>query len=262
MRRIENGLQDMSLQMSSLVANIDKLQSQHQMSSVHNQGFLAANDEDSFSKMIRAYIRQAIQDCKTGSDDNLMSYVDAISMDISADAQQHALFSPSNQQVDDVLEDADDLPPVETAHPVTPFADGAKSRKPRFIKLFRTEREFISKVAIINVRVDQLRKRCILVPDTLSYFSIEVDIFPRVLSRWGLSLSFSNIPNEGGYFSLCPSIRPIRIRDKEDPIWEILNQDDIDAFEIEYKAGRVSLGDRHQWSGYNLFEVSSLRYIR
>lgn len=247
MERIVHGLQDMSSQMSSLVLNIEKLQKQYEMSSRHTQGFLAANDEDSLGKMIRAYIRQAIRDCKPDSDDILMSHVDAISMDVSADAEDFGLFSSSVRS-------------VESINTVTTVGKGAKSR-PRFIRFFRTQKHFYSKVATINVRLNQLRQRCILVPNTLLYFSIEIDIIPRILTRSGLSISFSNVPNDGGYYSLCPSIRPIRVRASDDPIWTILHLDDVDAFAIEYKAGRASASDCHQSDRPNLFEVSYLRCI-
>lgn len=256
METMKNGFQDMSSQMSSLVLNTEKLQHQYAMSSRHTQGFLAANDEDGLSRMVRAYIRQAMQDSKTVSDDEMMSHVDTISMGISADAQQYALFSASNQPTNDVLQDASEISPSEGVHSVARILESAKNRKPRFIRLFRTQRHFYSKVAKIKVRLNQLRKRCILVPDTLLYFSIEVDIIPRMLTRWGLSISFSNIPNDGGYFSLCPSIRPVLVRAKEDPIWEILDSDDVNAFTLEYKTGRVSPSDCHELDDYNVFEVS------
>ncbi|KAI1390779.1 uncharacterized protein F4822DRAFT_442044 [Hypoxylon trugodes] len=129
-----------------------------------------------------------------------------------------------------------------------------QTTRPSMVRMFQ-KCGFISlRWAIIRLHVVRLRRRQTWTPHSTPFFSINIDIIPRCFVSIGLSLSYTNAPDDAGYYNICPRISISRVLPLA-PVWKAIENDDVDVLQHILENGEVSVRDCDKGGNYLLEHI-------
>ncbi len=89
-----------------------------------------------------------------------------------------------------------------------------------------------------------------------AYFQIDIQFFPS--SRWmvlpGISASYTDAPNQQGYYQICPLISIVPIISEDAPVWKCIKDGDVKGLQDLFAQGRANPRDQSE-GGRNLLLV-------
>ncbi|KAI2603675.1 hypothetical protein GGR54DRAFT_457379 [Hypoxylon sp. NC1633] len=265
-------IQDVSQQQSGVMPKLDqvdkrtseitsKLQSIYSMmatqearaGSLHSAKTFTAVDEDALAKIVRVCVSQTVQVVAPEMDREAKSTVDNLSSRVASQAYDEKLFQVEVLQKPQVS--ALPLKPTETlkanatarAASTSHLEPLAESRYPpqrsSMIELFERIEYIRLRWVTIRVCVAGLRRRQTDIHDSDSYFSIDIEVLPRRLVSFGLALSYTSAPDDGGYYSICPRLLTFGMLADDAPVWDVIRRDDVDTLRRMIRTREINLRD-------------------
>ncbi|KAI0377950.1 hypothetical protein F5Y04DRAFT_168358 [Hypomontagnella monticulosa] len=137
----------------------------------------------------------------------------------------------------------------------SPLQRWGKRKESRMVKLFRTYKEIYTKWVTINLCVTGLRHLQTNTYDSTPCFSVRVLVIPQRLVSLGVSLFYTNIPDDIGYYNICPRILTFSVVPYSTPIWDVTMHDDVDELRHMIMDHELGLRDSN-CTGFNLFSCA------
>ncbi|KAI9884226.1 MAG: hypothetical protein M1823_003975 [Watsoniomyces obsoletus] len=204
--------------------------------------------------------------------------IDSISQEVSRTAATQKSFDPRDSDGNQVLTHSapplsrlseDGLPNADQQPKFSPdFANGPiqhqqdnnggtliASRKRKPAMLWKQTWSFGWRIGCLLIKLSTFRDRGI----SGVYFDIEVTFIPS--SEWmalpGISASYTDAPNEQGYYQICPLISIVPIIPEAAPVWKCVREGDLEGLQDLFAKGLASPRDQDKW-GYNLLMCAAL----
>jgi hypothetical protein len=222
-----------------------------QYGAFHTTRYMSAENPDLLSRLIRAELKQTLEPISS-LDEKLDKIIGHLAQTASKSAHEKTFIDfPSTETAISSKASTHALPSTNctSVREVDIFSTAAHP-----VPLFVVERAIRSTLGVVKIRILSLRSRSNLTCPPERFFTVTVDFWP--LPKWnshGLSAMFSSGRNSHGYHDICPSLLPFRVWSETDLLWQVIDNDDINALQ-KMLATRVTLRDAHK-SGFNLLQV-------
>ncbi|KAI2466055.1 hypothetical protein F4781DRAFT_434778 [Annulohypoxylon bovei var. microspora] len=159
-----------------------------------------AVDEDTLAKLVRVCVTQTVQMISPGMDRHESSKVDDLSTNIASQAYHDRIFE---DEVQENCEIDSNIKASTHLHLESSVQNKYQARRSSVVRLFR-KHEFM-----------RLRNQYYL----------------STFSPLGVVLSYTNSPDDAGYYNICPRILTHRVIPDDAPVWEAIKNDDVNSLQ-------------------------------
>jgi hypothetical protein len=225
-----------------------------QSGAFHTTRYMSAENPDALGRLIRTELKQALEPMSS-LDEKLDQIIGSLAQTASKIVHEKAIMDlPSTESAISSKAEPHALQSTTCAsvREIDIFSTNAHP-----VPLFVVERKIRSTLGVLKIQILSLRSRSNLARPPERFFTITVDFWP--LPKWnsyGLSTMFSSGRNSHGYWDICPSLLPFRVWSETDLLWQVIDNDDIEAFR-KMLATRVTLRDADKF-GFGLLQVRSI----
>ena len=244
------------------------------------------DDVHLLGNVLRSHLMEILEPIMQHPSGSVKSSVDNLATEVTSLTASYNSYHPNrgNQPSTGIgVSEKQPRAGVSTPHPPASVSEGRiqhtrpepSLRPSHHVKLFSIQHKYSSALGVIRVVVTKFRTRANSeTPFTDPFFRLTLTIAPAPwLSHRGFSLQYSTGTDSQGYCNILPGILSFRIhlrcRLKErmacrrrglsipswsHPIWEVIDNDDVEKFQQMLRNGEVSWRDQDQ-HGFCLFKV-------
>ncbi|KAI1376556.1 hypothetical protein F4677DRAFT_81495 [Hypoxylon crocopeplum] len=276
LERVDQRTLDMTMQLQSICSMVAA--QRVRLRSLQSVKTFSAVDEDTLAKLVRMFVTQTVQMVSPGMDREVTSTVDNLGSYVASEAYHDGFFS---MKVGEGLQASApiSIPTVDTIagkgvvmssemKPESPVQNQRRVPRSRMVQLFTRDKTIKLKWMLIKFSVIGLRRQQTDSYDSTSYFSIDINVIPRRFISFGVALSYTNAPDDAGYYSICPRILTFGIIPNNPPLRNVLRKDNVDTLRRMIMNREINVRD-HDTLGRSLFElamnhlaVNCCRYLR